>query len=358
MIDRRLAIGCLLICIPALCASLATVGMSLRLRPVLEQQDRVRITSHYREVAERMQDDPTLGANGVLPSRRGRMRSIGKGRWGYVEDSRTAMVWYTIAGNAQVVTVPKAEDFAYGAVMTKMTIVALALFWLVTLAGCWQFSRSIKERDEFVAATAHDLKTPLAALRRLVGRDDHEAELVVERMCFLVQNLSDYLRLRGRPAKNEFKSFDLREAYDEAYRLFAEEFRWLNAGQDVSVSGLDKAMVFADRMKVQQILWNLLSNALKYGAPYGPVSVCFEADKRYVKFSVTDVGIGLSAYERHRVFSRYYRAKSVLKSGKGGFGIGLCTARTLARNLGGDITVKPNKRKGSVFTLTLRRSRS
>ena len=66
-----------------------------------------------------------------------------------------------------------------------------------------------------------------------------------------------------------------------------------------------------------------------------------------------DEGKGMTPYEMKRAFDRYYRAKTVLESGKGGFGIGLCNAREAARAMGGDLTVRANEPTGCVFTLTL-----
>lgn len=66
-----------------------------------------------------------------------------------------------------------------------------------------------------------------------------------------------------------------------------------------------------------------------------------------------DEGQGMTAWQRRRAFDRHYRARTVLTSGKGGFGIGLCTARAFARAMGGDLTVRANSPTGCVFTLAL-----
>ena len=78
----------------------------------------------------------------------------------------------------------------------------------------------------------------------------------------------------------------------------------------------------------------------------------------WVRAEFLDGGKGMTPHERRHAFDRYYRAKTVLVSGKGGFGIGLCTARELSRAMGGDLTVAPNEPTGCVFTLTLPRAAS
>lgn len=102
-----------------------------------------------------------------------------------------------------------------------------------------------------------------------------------------------------------------------------------------------------------QILWNLFGNDLKYAAPYGKVTVRFAADEKFVRVEFIDEGQGMTPRQMKRAFDRYYRAQTVLESGKGGFGIGLCTAREFARAMGGDLTVRANQPKGCIFSLLL-----
>lgn len=232
----------------------------------------------------------------------------------------------------------------------------LVLSVMLTLLCLRFFVRYAKERDDFMAATAHDLITPLVALRRLVRNDDGDIRNLSERMIRLVKNLTDFLAHGGRRARPECKPFDLRKAYDDAYGLFREDFRWLLDGRDVETVGPDTLPVVADETMTVQILWNLLANELKYAAPFGKVSVRFEAEADVVRVVFTDEGKGLSHRDRRRIFRRYYRAKSIMNCGKGGFGIGLCTSRDFARAMGGELSVADNPPHGCIFTLTIRRT--
>ncbi len=102
-----------------------------------------------------------------------------------------------------------------------------------------------------------------------------------------------------------------------------------------------------------QILWNLLGNDLKYAAPFGRVSARFFRDGSFAVVELADEGKGMSRREMSRAFDRYYRAKTILECGKGGFGIGLCTAREFAEAMGGSLEVRANVPRGCVFTLRL-----
>ena len=227
----------------------------------------------------------------------------------------------------------------------------------------------VRSRDDFLAATAHDLTTPLVGMRYSIGRNDEEAKVLNERMIRLVANIKDFLRLGGKRPKPQRDEVDLVKCYKEAYALFREDIRDVTDGSDIPVDmGTDpteplKNGTFAgpvpnftamgDETLVVQILWNLIGNDLKYALPYGPVCVRFFRKDCFVCVEFVDEGQGMSPREMARAFDRYYRAKTVLESGKGGFGIGLCTAREFARSMGGDLSVRANSPHGCVFTLSL-----
>lgn len=231
---------------------------------------------------------------------------------------------------------------------------ALLVLVVVTALGVRFFLNYVRERDDFLAATAHDLTTPLVGMRYAIGRDDPEARNLCERMIRLVGNVKDFLRLGGRRPAPARASFDLRRACEEAYALFREDYRDLFEGRDVAIAvDGDLPPVLADETLTVQILWNLFGNDLKYAAPFGPVEVRLSCRGGFAYAEFVDGGPGLTRAQMRRAFDRYYRAKTARESGKGGFGIGLCTAREFARAMGGDLAVRANAPHGCVFTLKL-----
>ncbi len=220
-----------------------------------------------------------------------------------------------------------------------------------------------KIRDDFLSAAVHDLATPLVGMRYLIGSDDEEAKVLNERMIRLVDNIRDFMKAGGRRRRPEPRPMDLLSAYDKAYALFREDFRDAFDGKDVErdLSRLADGVVpevFADEELTVQILWNLFSNELKYAAPFGPVKAVFSADGETVSVAFEDLGGGMSPREMSRAFDRYYRARTVRASGKGGFGIGLATSREFAEAMGGSLSVRANVPTGCVFTLALPRRRT
>lgn len=356
MIDRRIIGGFYCICLPALLATYLSVRACRYLLPIYEEREQAQLKAECREVVEDLRDHPEKGAGGQRPDRPEGWKNaytLGKGRWGYVEYDDRITVWYLNNKQMQVVDVPHPSRLPFSTLILPTLGLSLVIFWFVTIAGCWLFYLSVKERDDFIAATAHDLTTPLVALRRLIRREPEEAVRVSEQMMRLVKNLTDCLAIHSCRHRLQKETFDLRAAYDEAYALFRDDFRFLFDGKDVAVEGPARVDVVADRTKTVQILWNLLANEIKYAAPYGPVRVKFETDKSRVRVRFIDEGPGLTAAERRKIFRRYYRAKRTSQSGKGGFGIGLATAKYFAFWMDGTLTVEANEPKGCVFTLAL-----
>lgn len=355
--NRKLIFHCVLIALPAL-ALCALGGYFLGERvPKIVRTQKTAQTREFREVAETMLRDGSV-ATAHGPRQKGWRQTSKIGRqvpWGHVPCADGEIVWVGAdAANVAQCVVPASEISDIAPWLYFGVPAVLALFVAMTGVGIWFFVRYSKERDDFLSATAHDLTTPLVAMKRLIGADDDYALTLNERMLRLVQNVTDFLRLGGRRRTPERERFSVGSAFFEAYHLFAEDFAEEASGE-VKVVGAVEAEVLADKMLTVQILWNLLGNDLKYAAPHGPVEVRIAERGKFVDIAFADRGPGMTRRQRRHAFDRYYRAKTALESGKGGFGIGLCTARDFARAMGGELSVAPNAPRGCVFTLTLRR---
>lgn len=285
-----------------------------------------------------------------------------KDMWGKRETARGLLVWKRSTGKDDSLVyaaIAEAELSERSTVVFVFASVFLAVLLFMTVVGVKYFIDYVKTRDDFMAATAHDLTTPLVGMRMMIGRNEAEASSLCERMIRLVANIKDFMRLGGRRAAPNAEVFDLVKAYEEAYSLFREDYRDIFDGADVilkrgeGVPSEGPVMVKADETLTIQILWNLLGNDLKYAAPYGNVEVRISAARGNVKIEFIDEGQGMTPGEMRRAFDRYYRAKTVLVSGKGGFGIGLSTAKEFAEAMGGSLTVAANEPKGCVFAFTL-----
>ena len=372
MSKKRLYFFTTMLALPALLIIGVGAGFIVAMVPGEIAQIPSETTRNYRVFAVELSEDPGSGER--FEERPKGWTQVGKINktlsWGYVEGespSRETKVWVRMGEREwRAVTVPKYRPFPYAAVFYYGAgIVALGLV-LVTGFAIRCFWQWMKARDDFLAATAHDLTTPLVGLRRMTELEigsrgpalDPESNLVesqrlVERLLLIVDNVKEFLLLGGRRVPPKREPIDLAALTHEAYELFALDYRE-ELGQPVAIEEGPCAAI-GDVTQVMQILWNLFGNDLKYAAPYGKVSVAFRRDARFASVDFIDEGQGMSSREMRHAFDRYYRAKSVMTSGKGGFGIGLCTARDFARAMGGDLTVRANVPSGCVFTLSLPR---
>lgn len=264
------------------------------------------------------------------------------------------------------------DPFSHSAVLWPFATAALALLF----AAAWRAQRraTARERDamaaqtEFLTNVTHELKTPLASIRllgemlaegRAKGREhDYHAMLVAEsaRLSTLVENVLDLGRTERGERALAVRDFDLAEATREAVRLL--EPLLMQHGRSIAVATTSTdvaAMARGDRDAAAQALIAVLDNARKYGA--GSVDVAITADNSHVRVEVRDHGEGVDEDERERIFERFVRGTRHRHGSTPGAGIGLYLARSVLRQLGGDLVASaPDDGIGARFVLTLPRS--
>ncbi len=222
-----------------------------------------------------------------------------------------------------------------------------------------------ERREDLLRAVSHDLRSPLTAilgqaellLRALdragmAGRERRNAEGIItsaRRMNAMIQDLVDSARLEAGQIRLRPMPLDLRTfAYNLKERLADE----LETGRIVVEAPADLPQVRADPDRLERILTNLLSNALKYSTPGTPVVVTLTPRNGEVETAVADRGPGIAPEELPHLFSRYYRARA-RREGKEGLGLGLYIAKGLVEAHGGRIGVASEPGVGSTFSFTL-----
>jgi signal transduction histidine kinase len=224
-------------------------------------------------------------------------------------------------------------------------------------------------RDQFLSIASHELKTPLTtlqlqsqALQRDVARSDEGTPATerlreraarirahVGRMTDLVHKLLDVSRINaGRLPLSPEDVWPAEIAGDVLLR-FEDEARRSHCDL---VGDLDRSVGPArwDRLKIDQVLMNLVGNAIKYGAG-SPVEIRLEASDRGARFVVRDHGIGLPPGTEGRLFERFERFVS--ERNYGGFGVGLWIARELVHAHQGEIRADPVEGRGAQFVVEL-----
>jgi PAS domain S-box-containing protein len=225
---------------------------------------------------------------------------------------------------------------------------------------------AVRARDEFLSIAGHELKTPLAALSlqvagllRLFQRGDvpDPARVVdrlrktvgqTERLDALIDQLLDVSRITSGRLKLDIEEVDLAELTAEVVARFADDAA--GSGTAVDLRAPESLIGRWDRLRIEQVLTNLLSNALKYGAGK-PVLVDVTAADGKAQVIVCDQGIGIAPEHQARIFGRFERAVSGRHYG--GFGLGLWITRQIAEVHGGSIQLRSAPGAGSTFTVEL-----
>jgi hypothetical protein len=291
---------------------------------------------------------------------RGKRGEVGGAEWGHFARSEAEEFVWCRVGDFLVGRFVEGfclSSFVYWMCGLGGVVMGLAVVLSVMLVRA--FVGADQERIDFMRMVAHDLASPLVGVRMLVGKDDEAARNLNEQALGMVENFRAFAQMNVRPMP-KFGKVDLRKVYEDAYKIFREDYRDCFGGEDVEVkvgAGAADFVAWADETMVGQIIWNLLGNDLKYAAPYGKVRVEFEGAADFVVVRFVDDGPGMSVREMRRAFGRYYRARSAVAGRASGYGIGLATGRGAARAMGGDLVVRGNVPRGCIFELRLARAK-
>jgi two-component system, OmpR family, sensor kinase len=229
-----------------------------------------------------------------------------------------------------------------------------------------ELQQGIKARDQLLATVAHELRNPMTpilvqvqSLLMSARRDDERSrETMVprlERLQFAVDHyvkratmLLDLSRTNAGSRRLECTEVDfsalLREIVGE------QEVMAAHAGSPIASDIQDAVVGTWDRLALEQVAENLISNAVKYGAGR-PIAIALTADGGVARLVVRDQGIGIAVEDQVRIFGRFERA--VTRRAHGGFGVGLWLVNQLVSAMGGEIAIASRKGKGSTFSVAV-----
>ena len=224
-------------------------------------------------------------------------------------------------------------------------------------------------RRDFVANVSHELRTPVASissaaetLRGALATDPAAAaefaaiiERNAARMARLVDDLLDLSRVEARQFALSLEPIDPAQAAAHALSLFATAAaaKGIRLAADVAPG---TPPVRADRRALEQVLTNLVDNAVKYSGEGAAVTIAAVAQPGAVHLSVRDTGPGIEARHIPRLFERFYRVDTGRSRELGGTGLGLAIVKHLVEAMGGVITVESSPGRGTAFSFTLPRT--
>jgi two-component system phosphate regulon sensor histidine kinase PhoR len=240
---------------------------------------------------------------------------------------------------------------------------------VLVLHDTTELRRLERLRQEFAANVSHELKTPLAVIKAAVetlldGADDDPAarELFLgqiddqaDRLHALILDLLSLARIEAGAEVLEFHPIRVGDAVAaclERHRTRAEAKGLALAAQP---PGAGEVIAWADADALDQILDNLIDNAVKYTAASGRIRVSWRAEGPDVYLAVEDTGVGIPEPDLPRVFERFYRVDKARSRELGGTGLGLSIVKHLAQSMGGGVSAASTLGQGTTFTVRLPR---
>lgn len=230
--------------------------------------------------------------------------------------------------------------------------------------------QAVISRDEFLSIASHELKTPLTSLKlqaqlhqRLIKKDHPDAfapqrvkefvsqtERQVLRLTRLVDDMLDVSRIRSDKMTIIRSSFDICELLRETANFLEDQFLKSHQSKPMIETEPESIEVNWDKFRIEQVLFNLFTNAIRYGDKK-PVRAKISEIPAGVRIEVADEGVGIALESREKIFDRFERA--IHANEVSGLGLGLFISRQIVNAHGGKIWVEENSPRGSKFIVEL-----
>lgn len=278
-----------------------------------------------------------------------------------------SLPWALLSGDPPAVEMPLLtplrKTLVAGWVAALLALVALSLL----LGGVMKLSA---RRAAFVSSVTHELRTPLTTFRLysemladgMVKDEERKVEYLKtmvgesERLNHLVENVLSYARIERGNARSKFEVLAVADLVERMRPVLQRRVDQENAALSIDLAeGLGK--VETDVSVVEQILFNLVDNACKYGLPDGGrglITLKVKPGRRGPRFEVCDEGRGIVRTEKRRLFQAFHKSAHEAAHDKPGVGLGLALGRRLARALGGELKLARPEGPGACFVLLLR----
>ncbi|MCM2139140.1 sensor histidine kinase [Vagococcus fluvialis] len=219
--------------------------------------------------------------------------------------------------------------------------------------------QAIEREKKFITNASHDLKTPIAAIRGHVKliqrRGESHPEIIPKSLSFIdteserLEKLSHQLLILNED-RNEF----LKENINFSEIVEAEFNRNMSLFPRKYTSTIENnVMIQAVRSDLEQIVQNLIGNAIKYSTENEGIDIQLKIDQPKIIFSVSDNGIGIDEKHKNKIFERFFRVDDSRTSNIEGSGIGLAIVKEIVEKYQGKIIVKDNKPKGTIFIVEI-----
>ena len=235
-------------------------------------------------------------------------------------------------------------------------------------AKAYDLERASKYKSEFLANMSHELRTPLNSsliLAKMLS-ENLAGNLTEEQISFaetiyssgndllnLINDILDISKVEAGKLDIKIESLSVKKMVDSLKMVFSPLAQQKNLDFTTKLSAESDKYIYSDQQRLQQIIKNILSNAIKFTEKGSVTLEIFNPTPDSISFVVLDTGIGISESDQKKVFNVFTQVDSTINRKYAGSGLGLSISRELAKLLGGDITVSSQPNIGSKFTLTI-----
>jgi two-component system sensor histidine kinase/response regulator len=299
---------------------------------------------------------------------------------GYSKAKETAIIFLS-AVNTEVKFITKGYSSGGLDYITKPVDMGILLLKVQTFYRIYEQSRKLIEiqkalldeiefrkqaeykKDEFISIASHELKTPLTSvkgyiqlLERSIDKGDmqtvkkhlQKAQVQLEKLNDLIADLLDISKIESGKLKFNKQFFNM----DDLIQSVIEIMNQSNPEFTITKVGQVPTPVFGDEMRIEQVIINFLTNAIKYAPGTSEVKIYLKLEQDRVYVGVRDYGIGIAAEQQKSVFEKFYRVEETALHFQG-LGIGLYISAEIIRRHGGDVGVVSTPGEGSEFYFTI-----
>ncbi len=256
-----------------------------------------------------------------------------------------------------------------------ISVILLGVFIAAIISGgilltrlTLQNMRDARQKTSFVSSVSHELKTPLTSIRmyaelllskRVKDKNKTQTYLSVivnesQRLTRLINNVLDFGKLEQSKKTYHLTAFKMDTLLDQIIQAHSIRIQSQELKIIVQVEEGDYP-VKTDRDAIEQVVLNLVDNALKYASKGKFIKFVLEKDDSFIFLKICDDGPGIPKVQREAVFEKFYRVDNSLTSQQPGSGLGLSIARQILKDLGGSLTFDSMPENGSCFTIRLKK---